>query len=136
MTFAAFIRDRRLHLVLFLWLIAAHSFCVGFGMIFFPIDFINSFGFSNDKWHFFLVQGGVFHFVMSIAYFYGVKQIDYSSDFIIFAVIVKMIATLFLFIYYFLIADLLIILLSGIGDGLMAMILYTLFYRFSTDFQR
>lgn len=130
LTPSTIIHDRRIQLILFLWIVTLHSFFVGLGMIFLPIAIVNYFGFSIEQWHFFLVQGGVFHIVMSIAYFFGAKQVDYSSDFIIFAIIAKFIATIFLVIYSIFIAAIPLIILSGLGDFTMGLILLILLRRY------
>ncbi len=120
----------RSHLIIFLWLVAIHSFLVGLGMIFMPISFVNYFGFAVEQWHFFLVQGGVFHLVMCVAYLFGVQQIDHSQVFIKFAIIAKFTATFFLIAYFVFIAQIPLILLSGIGDCLMGLGLIILLNRF------
>ncbi len=126
-------KNSRSLLVIFLHLVAIHSFFVGIGMIFLHIDIVNYFGFSLDNSRFFLTQGGIFHLVMSIAYIIGAKRIDSSFDFVYFSITAKFIATIFLFSYYLFSESILLILLSGVGDFLMGLCLLILLNRFRKD---
>ena len=88
-------------MILFLWLVALHSFIVGVFLILFPPGLLNRFGFEVTE-KFFPTQAGVFHLVM---------------------------AAIFLFSYYFFVLDIGMVILSGAGDLLMGVILLILFIR-------
>lgn len=102
-------------------LTALHSFIMGLMLIIQPSSFMKMVGFNPICQHFFPAQGGVFHVLMGIAYFMGaVNRVKYHPM-IVFAIIVKTGATLFLMIYCFAVEFKWIILLSGIGDLIMAL---------------
>jgi hypothetical protein len=103
----------------FLWLVAAHSFIVGIFLLIHPPGLIKLSGFSAICEPFFPSQGGVFHMIMSIAYIYGAIDIRKNRNMVIYAIIVKMSATGFLFSYYFFVEPHWIIFLSGLVDFLM-----------------
>lgn len=105
-------------LVIILYLVALHSFLVGLMLIFMPMSIFSFFGFDIIN-RFFPTQGGVFHFVICVAYILGVIWIDKCSGFIIFSISAKFIATVFLFTYYFFIDGIFMVLLSGVGDFIM-----------------
>ncbi len=105
-------------LVIILYLVALHSFLVGLMLIFMPMSIFSFFGFDIIN-RFFPTQGGVFHFVICVAYILGVIWIDKCSGFIIFSITAKFIATVFLFTYYFFIDGIFMVLLSGVGDFIM-----------------
>ncbi|MBU1938018.1 hypothetical protein KKG05_11515 [bacterium] len=108
-------------LVLILFLIAIHSFLVGIGLIIRPGTLMLLFGFNPGYERFFPTQGGVFHIVMAIGYTMAALRINDYRCLIIFSIIVKSIAAVYLFIYYALVDSIWIVLVSGIGDGLMAL---------------
>ena len=115
---------------IFLVLIALPSFAVGIGLILFPPSYLEFFGFHNYNYTFFQAQGGVFHIVMCTAYLLASKYMYQSPGLINFSVLAKAIATTFLIIYFLLVEKSWMILLSAIGDGVMAIILYILYKRF------
>ena len=105
-----------------LWLIALHSFIVGLLLIFAPTSFLELFGFTiTDR--FFTTQGGVFHIVLVPAYILAAVNLEKGKLLIVFAISAKLIATVFLLVYYFFIDPILMVLVSGIGDFLMALAL-------------
>ncbi len=106
-----------------LWLVALHSFAVGIGLLVQPSILFNTFSFPQHYGYFFPAQGGVFHLIMAVAYATAAVDSWKFYYFIPFAVFVKSAATLFLFTYYFLFEQSWIILLSGLGDGLMMVLL-------------
>jgi hypothetical protein len=113
-------------LKIYLILVAVHSFCVGMGLIFFTPSQMEFLGFNiSDK--FFPAQGGVFHIIMSIAYFFPVINVKKYYTFIIFTVIVKLLATVFLFIYFLFIDQILMVMISGIFDFMIAVVLLIIF---------
>ncbi|MDY6974437.1 MAG: hypothetical protein SV775_19310 [Thermodesulfobacteriota bacterium] len=123
-------------LALILWLVALHSFLVGCGLVLQPPGLMAFAGFSLDYDRFFPAQGGVFHIVMAICYAMSAIDVGKSGRLIVFSIILKTTATAFLLIYYFVIDSKLIILLSGIGDGLMglAILLSFCYYLSSSEF--
>ena len=115
---------------IFLWLIALHSFLVGIGLILFPPSFLEFFGFLNYQYSFFQAQGGVFHLVMAMAYALAIKYMHKSPGLIIFSISAKMIATIFLLIYYLFLEKAWMIIMSAFGDATMAFMLYVLYNRY------
>lgn len=112
-------------LTIFLWFIAIHSFVIGILLIFLPASAFHFFGF-NISVKFFTIQSGVFHILMAVAYSIAAYHLSKAELLIKFIIIVKITASIFLFIYYFLDNNI-IILLSGIGDFLMAIIVLFLY---------
>ncbi len=117
----------RKRIVWFLWLVTLHSFAVGLGLIFLPARYMAYFGFVDYTASFFQVQGGVFHLVMSVAYFLAAKYLEKSPGLIHFIITAKSMAFVFLVIYFFFVEAILMVLLSAAGDGLMAAVVYFLF---------
>lgn len=115
-----------MHLRLLLRLIALHSFIVAILLISLGNEGIQYFGFSEGN-PFFQVQGGVFHIVMCVAYIIASLDVIQNRNLLIFIIIAKFIATLYLILYYCLSAAILTILLSGIGDGIMGLAVLFLF---------
>lgn len=113
-------------LKLFLRAVAVHSFFVGMVLVIQPAAVIRMLGFEEINNTFFPCQGGVFHMVMAIAYIYGAIDIHKNKNMIIYAVIVKISASVFLFSYYFFIERLWIIFLSAMIDFLMSAVIWGL----------
>ena len=111
-----------------LWLIALHSFIVAMLLIFLPEEGIRYFGFTDGN-PFFQVQGGVFHIVMCIAYVMAAIDLSSGRKLIIFIIGAKSLAFLYLMIYFIFIDPIPILLISGIGDGIMALVVYLLWVR-------
>lgn len=107
-------------LSIILWLVALHSFFVGVGLIVMPLPAMEFLGFHFCADRFFPTQGGVFHIVMAIAYSLAALRTKRFECMILFSIIVKFSATIFLFIYYILVSQIWMVLLSGITDSLMA----------------
>jgi len=120
--------DSRFRITFFLWLVTAHSFAVGLGLILLPPSYLKYFGFVNCQAGFFQIQGGVFHLVMCVAYLMAARCVDRAPGLIYFAIAAKTIALIFLLTYYVFVESEWIVLVSGIGDGLMALFIW-LFYR-------
>lgn len=116
--------------ILVLWLTAIHSFLVGLLLIVLPESAIVYFGFDPNNHNFFRVQAGVFHIVMSV--FYAAAATDIRKHILLIKLIIttKFIATVFLISYYAFISQVLVILLSGIGDFLIGAVILLLFLRF------
>jgi hypothetical protein len=103
----------------FLILVSVHSIAVGINLISFPPSWMASFGFLPITENFFKVQGGVFHIVMAVAYTLAAwRPVEYSI-LIIFSIIAKFIATIFLVSYFLLVQGTVTVLLSGIVDLIM-----------------
>lgn len=114
-------------LILVMWIIAFHSLCVGVGLIIAPSELLEYLGYSMCTERFFPTQGGVFHIIMTIGYIMGAIKYPESYDLIIFTIVVKFSATVFLIIYFIAIKQTLLILFSGMTDGLMGIIVYRLY---------
>ena len=112
------------YLRLLLWLIAFHSLIVGCLLILLGNSGIVYFGFPEGN-QFFQVQGGVFHLVMCLAYLIAAHDTG-NSKLIFFIIGAKSIATVYLLIYYFFVAPVLTIMLSGLADGIMAVLVAVL----------
>ncbi len=126
--------DKILSLVL--WLIALHSFIVGAGLIAMPSKIIELLGFNSGGDRFFQEQGGMFHIIMVVAYSLPALKISKFESMVLFAIIVKFSATIFLFSYYFFANRILIVLLSGITDCLMAMVIMLAYILYRKQYQR
>lgn len=107
-----------------LWLVALHSIAMGLALIVQPTLLMKLSGFSPECERFFPAQGGVFHILMAVAYVMGATDIEKYHYLIVFSIIVKTLATLFLMVYCFAVEFKWIVLLSGIGDGVMGLIIF------------
>ena len=117
------------YLSYFLFLIGIHSFAVGVGLLFIPPSILDFFGLIDYKESFFQAQGGVFHIAMSVAYAMAGLNIKKSIRLIQFIIAVKFLAFVFLIMYFLFVLSAWLILLSGIGDGLMGLIVFILYQR-------
>ena len=119
-------------LVILLWLVAIHSFCVGVAMVFLPTDWISYFNITPSEHRFFITQGGVFHILMSVAYILAAKDIDKNAGLIKFSIIAKFCATIFLVAYFVFVNQFGIVFLSAIGDfcmGLLILVIYKMYLK-------
>ena len=107
-----------------LWLVAVHSIAMGLALITQPDVLMEWSGFRFEFERFFPAQGGVFHLLMAVAYMMGAMNSKKYHYLIIFSIIVKAVATTFLFVYCFIIEFKWIILISGIGDGVMGVMIF------------
>jgi len=107
-----------------LWLVALHSIAIGLALIAQPALLMKLSGFSSECERFFPAQGGVFHILMAVAYVLGATNIEKYHYLIVFSIIVKALATLFLVVYCFGVEFKWIVLLSGLGDGVMGLIIF------------
>jgi len=114
----------RLRLSFILWLVSIHSFLVGIGLIIQIPAVMILFGFDSSYERFFPAQGGVFHIVMGIGYALAATDSNRFRCLVMFAILVKSAATVFLFTYYFIVESIWSILISGIVDGIMAFAIY------------
>lgn len=113
----------------FLWLISVHSFAVGIGLIAGPFSLFETLGFSHSAERFFPAQGGIFHVIMSLGYAMTATRLSSSESLIVFIVVVKITASLFLSSYFIFISPLILIFLSFISDLLMGLIVVYLYLR-------
>lgn len=111
------------HLKIFLYLVALHSFFVGLGLIFIPSHFFVEFGYHEISENFFRAQGGVFHLVMVVAYSLAAINPSINKPLVKFSIIAKLIATFFLVYYYLFIDNIIVVLLSGLGDFAMGVLI-------------
>lgn len=118
------IKNPRKRLSLLLILIAIHSFCVGVGLIVRPAELMQLFGFGLCYERFFPTQGGVFHIVMAVGYLMAAYNVDENHSLIIFSIIVKIMATVFLFTYFIAVEQIWLVLASGFSDGVMGIAIY------------
>ncbi len=121
--------EKKYHLPFLLSLISIHSFLVGVGLIIFPGELMEYIGFQFVHEKFFQVQGGVFHIVLSICYILPVISYHNFKSLVIFSIIAKISATVFLFIYFLFFDSILCVLLSGFGDCTMAVLLLYVYHN-------
>ncbi len=112
---------------------AIHSIGVGIGLIIRPSNLLQVFGFAECSEQFFPTQGGVFYIVMAAAYILAAINPVKHRSLVIFTIIVKTMATAFLLIYFLFIEHIILVLLSGLGDGLIGLIVYILFRQFQNQ---
>jgi len=110
-----------------LGLVAIHSLGMGLILIVQPAVIMEFAGFSSDCEHFFPTQGGVFHLLMFVVYLMGAIHIEKYHYFIVFSIFVKAVATFFLMMYCFVAEFKWIVFLSGIGDGVMGLMIFLAF---------
>ncbi len=115
-------------LQLFLWLVSIHSLIVGAGLIFAPGEFLEFLGYHNCQEHFFRSQGGVFHIGMAAGYAMAAYSPKKYERLIVFSIIIKTLATVFLSLYAILAAPIAIIILSAISDFIMGAVIFLLYY--------
>lgn len=120
-------------LTVFLWLVALHSFFVGIGLIVLPASVFEFLGYKTTFDRFFSTQGGVFHIVMAVGYAMAGYDKKRFECLIIFSIIVKFIATVFLIMYFIMISQQLLIILSGISDFMMGLIILFLYRKLKQE---
>ena len=118
------VKNPRSRLSLILILVAIHSFCVGVGLIIRPAELMQLFGFGICYERFFPTQGGVFHIVMAVGYLMAAYNVDQYRCLVIFSIIVKIMATVFLFTYFIAVEQIWLVLMSGFSDGIMGLAIY------------
>ena len=116
------------YLKIFLWLVAIHSFCVGLGLMVIPLEHYDLFGFEDYQGDFFKIQAGLFHLVMVIAYVFAALDPVKYRVMILYSIIAKFAATLFLISYSIFGEPVWMVIVSGIADFIMGLILLA-FYR-------
>ena len=123
-------------LKLLLWFVMFHSFANGVGLIIQIPAVMHFFGFSGCHEHFFPAQGGTFHVVMAIGYGMAAWDPNKYRCLIIFSIIVKLCAMVFLLTYYFFCESIWTLLFSGIVDGLMGIFLFYFYKKYMTDIEQ
>lgn len=93
-------------------------------------------GFAPIHERFFPCQGGVFHIILAMAYSFGAIDVIKNRTLLLFAIIVKLTAAIFLFSYYLIIDAKWIILVSGITDFLMGLAIFIILEYFSNSFKK
>ena len=116
-------------LSVFLWLVSLHSLLVGIGLIFLPSSAFEFLGFEPTFDRFFSTQGGVFHIAMAVCYSMAASDLIKYKQLIIFSIIVKFIATVFLLSYYLLISSQWMIIFSCVTDFIVGLLLLYLYHR-------
>ena len=116
------------YLRILLWLIAAHSFTVALFLIMLSDEGMRFFGFSGGN-PFFQVQGGVFHIVMCTAYLLAATDLRSARKLILFIIGAKTTAAIYLLIYFAFIDQICMVLISGLADGVMALLVFLLWNR-------
>jgi hypothetical protein len=117
------LKNRSHRLIILLWLMALHSAGVGFGLILHPDWLMTRAGYLSVNEPFFPVQGGVFHILMAIAYAMAARDMVRHRSLILFSIIVKSTAALFLVLYWLVAARIVVVLVSGLVDALMALVI-------------
>ena len=113
-----------------LWVVAAHSILMGFALITQPSVLMEWSGFKSGYERFFPAQGGVFHLLMAVAYSLGAINSQKYHLLIVFSVMVKAAAMIFLLVYCFAVEFKWIILISGVTDGVMGAAIYIAVCRY------
>lgn len=111
-------------------LVAIHSLAFGLTLIAQPAVLMEFAGFNPNCDHFFPAQGGVFHLLMFVVYLMGATHIEKYHLFIVFSIFVKAVATFFLMMYCFIAEFKWVIFLSGIGDGVMGLMIFLVFQHY------
>jgi hypothetical protein len=110
---------RRLQVVL--GLVALHSAGVGIGLIGSTASLLDRAGFRPVGETFFVAQGGVFHLVMAVAYVIAAWDPVRQPGFVVFSIVVKVVATIFLTLYWAFVSPVPTILASALVDGAMGL---------------
>ena len=114
-----------------LYLFALHSVIAGFLLIALPGEGLAQLGFPVSN-RFFTTQSGVFHIVMAVCYVMAADDPEKSRLLINFIIVAKLIASIFLMTYFFIIERIILVLIFGTGDFLMAIVLWSLYSRFKS----
>jgi hypothetical protein len=117
-------------LPLILWLVGIHSVGFGLSLIILPCSVIELFGFTLSQ-KFFATQGGVFHIIISYAYFRAARQPESNRELVYLSIFTKFMATIFLFSYYFLGDQILIVILSAFMDFFMGLAILAAYFLFT-----
>ena len=127
MQFFQKLKDSSFRFSFFMWLVAAHSFLTGLGLIFLPSGLFEKLGYNMITERFFTVQGGVFHIVMCIGYLMVAIKREKYEGVVYLAIVAKLFATLFLITYSVVTVWIWVVFLSGIFDLIMGVFMYFLY---------
>jgi len=117
-----------------LYLISLHSLLVGLALIVLPFGALSWFGFTIDPYRFFSTQGGVFHIVMSLAYYLAGRTPLREKSLLIFIILAKWMAFFFLAVYFLFVEMVPVIAFSAVSDGFMGLIVMMFFLElYSTE---
>lgn len=116
-------------MMILLWLIAIHSFIIGVMMISGTLDVFKFFGFPYHG-GFFTIQAGVFHLVLAMGYLMTAYNLNKQSLLIWFCISAKLMAAVFLLLYFAVFEPIWMILISGAVDLLMGLLLLQAYNRF------
>ncbi|MCB2203871.1 hypothetical protein KQI65_03920 [bacterium] len=106
--------------------IAFHSMLTGVLLLLHPEELLVWAGWHALSEPFFAVQGGVFHLLLGVLYLYTARVREGQQFLLQCIVIIKSAAAVFLLTYYVFVDAVWLILLSGIGDGAMAVTVHFL----------
>lgn len=109
---------------LLLTLMALHSFLTGVGLLAQPDFLLRWGGWGEVRQAFFPAQGGVFHMLMAVLYVKALRPGSARTVLLRFIILVKAVAALFLLTYYVAVESIWLVALSGVGDGVMAMMVW------------
>lgn len=130
MQFFRKLKDPSFRFSFFMWLVAAHSFLTGMGLIFLPSGLFEKLGYNMITERFFAVQGGVFHIVMCIGYLMAAIKKEKYEGVVYLAIIAKFFATLFLLTYSVVTSWIWVVFFSGIFDLIMGVFIYFLYKQY------
>ena len=115
-----------------LMIISLHSALIGINLIILPAECFTNMNYNELNEPFYAYQGGVFHIVMAAGYFLAAIARNERKLFLLFIMIVKFCATVFLLIYFVFEKQIIIVLFSGVTDfimGLAVLYFYKLMYN-------
>lgn len=117
-------------------LIAIHSFVIGSGLLICPVKFLSFFNFSIPDEKFFPMQSGIFHYILTFAYIMIALWPERNHGLILLTIVTKLMATVFLFSYYFLAERGWAILLSGVIDCLIGLTILWCYINLYWDLEK
>jgi len=120
-------------LSIFLKLTALHSLIVGLGLIFFPQTIFSSLGFTENVERFFPAQGGTFHIIISVCYYFAGKELHLKRSLIHFTIFVKLSASFFLVTYFLFVKPIPLVFLSFITDFIIASFVIFLYKKLDQE---
>lgn len=110
-----------------LWALALHSAGVAAGLMLHPESLIAMAGYEPLNEPFFAAQGGIFHLIMALAYSMAALNLSRNRCLVVFTILVKSIATVFLIVYWIFVSRIFAVLASGVVDGAMALTILVAF---------
>lgn len=105
-----------------LWGVTAHSMAVGVGLLLLPSSVLEVFGYRPISEPFFLKQGGIFHVAMCLVYGSAARDPLKNAICVRLTVAVKLIAAVFLSLYFLFGAPILTVILAAGADLGMAVL--------------